>query len=137
MNESFAAPVTVVPRCGDTVLHRPTGDLLEVAWAYGDDFAWFGWPDGRARLSDCDLIERCSDEEHAKAVSQWLDVERRPDERGHRDSRAGMVRHLYRPEEERRLVREALNRDCQAIAERVRSHDAALAAALVAFGGAS
>lgn len=58
------------PRCGDTVFHRPTGETWVVAYAEGEYLAWFGWPDGLAKLSDCEVKERCSDEEHAKAVDE-------------------------------------------------------------------
>jgi len=110
---------TSLPRCGDVVFHRPSGQTWEVAWAHGDELAWFGWPDGRARLSDCDLVERCSAEDHVKAVSQWLDREHRPDERGFHDSRIGWIRRLYRPQEEARLVRQAIGVDCLSLADRI------------------
>src|SRR5262245_28103962 len=128
-----APAVPYVPRCGDTVRHRPTGDLLEVAYALGNDLAWFGWPDGLARLSDCEVVTRCTDEQHAAAVSMWLDRDGKPHgESG--CSRAAMVRYLYRPEEERRLVREHLNGDCRAIAGRIAAYDADLAQRVEAFG---
>jgi hypothetical protein len=61
------------PRCGDRVLHRPSGEgwLVAFADAEHDDIAWAGWPDGRARLSDCDVTYRCSDAEHRQAVLMW------------------------------------------------------------------
>ena len=61
------------PRCGDQVLHRPTGERWLVAWAdpTTNDIAWAGWPNGLARLSDCETIWRCTDERHAQAVDEW------------------------------------------------------------------
>ncbi len=61
------------PRCGDFVLHRPSGERWLVAYADPDrdDLAWFGWPNGLARLSDCEVVRRCTDDQHAKAVDEW------------------------------------------------------------------
>ncbi len=65
-----------VPRCGDTVLHRPSGEEWHVAYAdpETDNIAWAGWPNGLARLSDCELILACSDEYHRGCVVQWRGV---------------------------------------------------------------
>lgn len=78
-----------IPRCGDHVLHRPSGENWLVAYAEGDDIAWTGWPDGMARLHDCDVTYRCTDAEHAVAVEQWRHVRD--------DSRCGRVLRLYAP----------------------------------------
>lgn len=47
-------------RCGDTVLHRPSGEKWVVAAAdpERDEIMWCGWPEGVAKLSDCELIDR-------------------------------------------------------------------------------
>lgn len=76
-----------IPRCGDTVLHNPTGEEWLVAYAEGDDLSWTGWPDGRARLADCTIVRRCTDAEHREAVQRWANVRD--------DSRRGRVLHLY------------------------------------------
>lgn len=73
-----------IPRCGDTVHHRPSGEDWLVAYAdpARDELAWCGWPPGVAKLSDCDLVERCTDEEHAALVAQILRMpggDHRPD----------------------------------------------------------
>lgn len=62
------------PRCGDHVHHRPSDEKWVVAYADEGtgEMAWAGWPDGVAKLSDCELVYRCSDEEHAEAVKEWL-----------------------------------------------------------------
>lgn len=55
-------------RCGDKVKHGPTGETWVVAYVDGEYLAWCGWPEGEARVSDCTLVEACSDEEHHR----WL-----------------------------------------------------------------
>jgi hypothetical protein len=76
-----------LPRCGDHVLHTPSGETWLVAWAEGDDLSWTGWPNGIARVQDCTVTKRCTDEEHARAVQAWADVTD--------DSRRGRVLRLY------------------------------------------
>ena len=73
-----------IPRCGDTVHHRPSGEDWLVAYAdpARDEIAWCGWPPGVAKLSDCTLVRRCSAEEHAALVAQILRMpggDHRPD----------------------------------------------------------
>lgn len=64
-------------RAGDCVRHRPTGEKWRVAYVRGDHLAWCGWPPGEALVSDCDILELCSDEEHASALAanDWDQVE--------------------------------------------------------------
>lgn len=57
-------------RCGDHVFHRPTREHWLVAYVDGDYLAWCGWPEGEARVADCDLIKECSDEEHLKLLTE-------------------------------------------------------------------
>lgn len=61
------------PRCGDVVEHGPTGERWVVAWCEDGRLAWFGWPNGRADLSDCEVVERVSDEKHREMVQAWAD----------------------------------------------------------------
>jgi hypothetical protein len=56
-------------RAGDIVLHRPTGERWVVAYVDGDYLAWCGWPEGEARVADCDLVEAVSDAKHR----EWLE----------------------------------------------------------------
>lgn len=65
-----------MPRCGDHVYHRPSQEKWLVAYADADrdELAWAGWPEGIAKLSDCELIHQCSDADHAEAVRRWLDA---------------------------------------------------------------
>lgn len=81
-------------RCGDAVLHHPTGEKWLVAYAdyENDTIAWAGWPDGRAKLSDCERVRVATDEEHDKWVSEWLDKKRRRDG----DHRPAVIERLYR-----------------------------------------
>lgn len=55
-----------------------------------DQLSWFGWPEGLAKISDCELVEACSDEEHKHLVGQWL---KEPVHGS--DHRPAMVRRLY------------------------------------------
>lgn len=53
-------------RAGDRVRHKPSGETWVVAhvdYGYGDLY-WVGWPDGRARVDQCDLVAAASDTEH-------------------------------------------------------------------------
>lgn len=79
-----------VPRCGDHVHHAPSGEDWVVAYADAerDELAWTGWPEGYAKLSDCTTIERCSDEDHRRAVFAWIGLQTR-------DSRRSRVLRLY------------------------------------------
>jgi hypothetical protein len=86
---------TYIPRCGDHVRHRPSGEEWVVAFAEPDrnEIAWAGWPDGRADLSDCDVIKVATEEEHRRAVQSWQNV--------CGDTRRGHVLRLYSTEAER------------------------------------
>ena len=57
-------------RTGDTVLHRPSGETWLVAYVDGDRLAWCGWPEGEARLEDCELVKSCTDERHWALVEK-------------------------------------------------------------------
>ena len=107
-------------RCGDVVRNKHNGEEWLVAYAdYESGYlSPFGWPEGECKISDCELVEAVSDEEHQKQVALWLDTPHRGDD-GRQDRRVGMVRRLYRPAEEARLVREAIARDCLALADRI------------------
>lgn len=92
-----------LPRCGDTVRHLPTGNLLEVAFARDTYLSWAGWPEGLAAISDCEVVERCTGEQHLAAVSRWLDGEHGAGT----DYRRAWIRRLYRPEEQKRMERQS------------------------------
>ncbi|HYE57249.1 MAG TPA: hypothetical protein VD948_02040 [Rhodothermales bacterium] len=82
--------MTDIPRCGDTVLHRPSGERWVVAYAdpETDTLSWAGRPNGRAKLSDCELVRRWTDARHREWVEQFMASRER-------DHRHGMVAHLY------------------------------------------
>lgn len=98
-------------RCGDVVQvasqHRGYERWLV---AYADyevgRLAWFGWPAGEIDIQDCMLAEQCSDDEHAKAVAEWLDKPHGRDDYGCPDRRVYHVRRLYRPEEHLAIIRQ-------------------------------
>ena len=77
-------------RCGDHVLHHPSGETWLVAWAEGEHLARAGWPNGRALVADCTVIKRCTDHEHRMAVEAWHAADARPD-----DGRRHKVLTLY------------------------------------------
>lgn len=60
-------------RCGDVVLHRPSAKYWLVAYADYEtgDLSWSGWPEGVARIEDCELVRKATDEQflaHVVAV---------------------------------------------------------------------
>lgn len=57
-------------RTGDAVRHQPSGENWVVAYADPSTgyMSWLGYPEGRAKISDCVLIRATSDEAHHK----WL-----------------------------------------------------------------
>lgn len=77
-----------VPRAGDVVHHKPSGEDWIVAYAdmARDELSWCGWPGGTAKLSDCVLTDIASEESH-EAVA--FEVSRCG------DFRAGAVRERY------------------------------------------
>jgi len=62
-------------RTGDVVRHVPSGEDWEVLYAdYESGYmSWIGWPPGRARIADCELVRKCTDEQHARDVDLVLD----------------------------------------------------------------
>lgn len=87
-NDFPKTTIEALPRCGDHVLHRPSGEKWVVAWAEDDRLAPTGWPNGVARLADCEILHRCSDAVHRAHVEMWR--ESKGD-----DGRRGRVLRLY------------------------------------------
>lgn len=54
---------------GDHVLHRPTGETWVVACVQGEHLSWCGYPEGRAALSDCDLVRKAGPEERRNLLA--------------------------------------------------------------------
>lgn len=77
-------------RCGDTVFHRPSEETWTVAYAdYATgDLGWMGWPEGYAKIADCDLVTSCGDKEHTEAVHRWRTLDRN-------DHRVRAIERLY------------------------------------------
>lgn len=113
-----------IPRCGDTVYHRPSRETWQVAWCDGVDLAPSGWPDSIAKLEDCEVRGRCNDECHRKAVKEWEDS--RGGDRG--DTRQARVAELYgmvrmpRLDEFTRLNVSRCNRNYFPLSDRHLSH---------------
>lgn len=80
--------MTDIPRCGDHVIHLPSGETWVVAWADETHLAWAGWPDGRALTADCVIKHRVTDGQHLAAVEEWRSASD--------SSRRRMVEKLYR-----------------------------------------
>lgn len=59
-------------RTGDTVVHRPSGEKWTVAYADYETgrLAACGYPDGEARIADCDLVKACSDHEYMDLIAE-------------------------------------------------------------------
>ena len=56
-------------RAGDHVAHGPTGETWVVRRVTAEHVEPFGWPRSRALLSDCLVVKRATDEQHAEAVA--------------------------------------------------------------------
>lgn len=63
-------------KTGDTVFHRPTGETWVVAFAdyTRGELAWCGWPEGLARISDCELVESCSEQESLALIQRLAEL---------------------------------------------------------------
>lgn len=73
-------------RSGDVVKHRPSGETWTLAYYRRGWVAWYGWPEGEAKATDCELVEACTDEEHRKSLEEWGGKVHRRDD-GSLDSR--------------------------------------------------
>ena len=73
-------------KTGDSVLHHPTGEKWLVAYAdyERDELAWVGWPPGYAELSDCELVESCTDEKSRELLVEISEMREDRSGRHHR-----------------------------------------------------
>lgn len=55
---------------GDRIYHKPTREEWVVAYVEGDRIAWYGWPEGTALLSDCELIRKVDPAERRRWLEQ-------------------------------------------------------------------
>jgi hypothetical protein len=54
----------------DHVKHGPTGETWVVAYVDGDRLAWCGWPEGEAKLADCELVKKATESERDELLQQ-------------------------------------------------------------------
>ncbi|MGU3476452.1 hypothetical protein [Methylobacterium sp. D48H] len=61
-------------RAGDVVRHKPSGETWTVAYSdpVSNNLAWCGWPDGAARVTDCELVEAATDEQHRGTLREVI-----------------------------------------------------------------
>lgn len=66
-------------RTGDHVFHQPSEETWVVAWADHDAgyMAPCGWPECRARISDCTIVKRATDEESEELIARLSESGRR------------------------------------------------------------
>lgn len=53
---------------GDVVYHKPTGETWLVAYVNGEYMSWCGWPEGQARVEDCELKKHATPEQRLKLL---------------------------------------------------------------------
>ena len=68
-------------RAGDTVLHKPSGEKLSVAYVEDGRLVPRGWPLTYADAADCELIKSCSDDEHVECLTGMSNMQDRSDPR--------------------------------------------------------
>lgn len=59
----------------DYVHHAPTSENWVVAYVQNGHLAWCGWPCGEARLEDCTLIRKATDEERIVLLQTMADMQ--------------------------------------------------------------
>jgi hypothetical protein len=64
------------PRMGDHVHHEPSGEDWVVLYTDGENLGWMGWPPGEAKLSDCTVVTRCTDETHQREITRIVTRDR-------------------------------------------------------------
>lgn len=64
---------------GDRVFHGPTKETWLVAFVDGEHLYYCGWPEGRARLSDCTLVDKATTERRHRLL---LDMQHTSGPRG-------------------------------------------------------
>jgi len=57
-------------KAGDSVHHNPSNEDWVVAYVDYEDgsMSWLGWPEGRAKISDCKLTRSCSEEKSLEVI---------------------------------------------------------------------
>lgn len=59
---------------GDIVRHEPTGEEWVVAYVKGERLAWCGWPEGEAKLSDCTLVKKATDQSRDSLLKDMAEI---------------------------------------------------------------
>jgi hypothetical protein len=65
VNEKRVSDEQLAIRTGDAVLHKPSGETWLVAYYEGGYVCCCGWPATLAKVSDCELVRKGTDEEWA------------------------------------------------------------------------
>ncbi len=93
-DEAFAPPGCFDRKhridAGDAFLHRPSGETLSCSGSDGDAVFWEGWPEGYARVEDCDLVREATPDQRRSTLVSWSKVRRR--EGGFMDMRSAVTR---------------------------------------------
>lgn len=82
-------------RCGDTVLHKPSGETWVVAYAEDGRLSPSGWPACLAEIEDCEVVRRCTNEKHVKEVDRWINGPGSKNSDSRNDFRRGAIKRLY------------------------------------------
>jgi hypothetical protein len=59
-------------RAGDSIYHKPSGYILRVGYVNTNSncISTLGWPESYVDVKDCEIDEKCSDEEHIKLLRE-------------------------------------------------------------------
>ncbi len=74
----------------DTILHKPSGEKWLVAYARSGYVCCCGWPESLAPASDCELLEKASEEDRLALLRQMADSRG-----GNYDSRTSYARNYF------------------------------------------
>jgi len=61
-------------KTGDTVKHKPTGEIWIVAFANENELVPCGWPESYAKPEDCDLVKKATDKERHKLILDMAEL---------------------------------------------------------------
>jgi len=65
----------------DVVFHKPSGERWVVAFVRGEYLAWCGWPQGEAKLFDCELVKKATSEARDKLLTEMANMNDQSDPR--------------------------------------------------------
>lgn len=58
----------------DHVHHAPSEETWVVAYVKGDRLAWCGWPCGEAKLADCTLVKKATQQDRDKLLHKMAAI---------------------------------------------------------------